>query len=389
MSKFYIKYLCMFIGLGSFMTYLPVYLEKTLNFSPSQIGIIVSIPSIIGIALVPIWGIISDIIKKQKLILWINVLVAFLLGYLYSKTTSFIPIFIVAIFFEMFRNSLLPLADTITTSYCKEQNKNYGKVRVLGSIGYALSAFICGHIMNLTGNDLAFFYMFMFSMLLCLFITPYLNTPKEMESKEKLNLKVDIKKLFTNKQYVLILLASISIVALSDGVSAYQGIHLLNLGAGKELVGMLTVFMVAPELYFMVKTKDLLKKYGNTKMITVSAIALFIRWIIYTFTNNIALFILASASHGVAIAIMTITVFDFIGNVVEKKLYTTAMTIYTFCIGIGSSVIKLIYGNIIDLYGMKAIFICSIIISIISFGIIFAINKLEYKNINNTNIISE
>ena len=66
MRKFYTAYLALFIGLGAYNTFLPVYLENTLGFTSSQVGIIVSIPSILGIIFVPIWGLLSDISKKQK-----------------------------------------------------------------------------------------------------------------------------------------------------------------------------------------------------------------------------------------------------------------------------------------------------------------------------------
>ena len=127
MSKFYMKYLILFIGLGAYNTFLPVYLENTLGFSSSQVGIIVSIPSILGIVFVPIWGLLSDLMNKQKLILWINVLVSLLCAGIYTITKSFLAVFIVAIFLEMFRNSILPLTDTITTAFCEKTNKNYGE----------------------------------------------------------------------------------------------------------------------------------------------------------------------------------------------------------------------------------------------------------------------
>ena len=107
MSKFYMKYLILFFGLGEYNTFLPVYLENTLGFSSSQVGIIVSIPSILGIVFVPIWGLLSDLMNKQKLILWINVLVSLLCAVIYTITKSFLAVFIVAIFLEMPRDQCM------------------------------------------------------------------------------------------------------------------------------------------------------------------------------------------------------------------------------------------------------------------------------------------
>ena len=381
MSKFYMKYLILFIGLGAYNTFLPVYLENTLGFSSSQVGIIVSIPSILGIIFVPIWGLLSDLMNKQKLILWINVLVSLLCACIYTITKSFLAVFIVAIFLEMFRNSILPLTDTITTAYCEKANKNYGNIRVIGSLFFAVASFLCGQLIKMTNNDLMFFYVFIVSMIGCLIITPTLPTLESNTKPEKVNLKQDLPLLFKNKAYLLILLCGICVNSLTEAMASYQGIHLMNLGAGSDLVGLLTVFMVLPELFFMVKTKSLLEKYGMVKMISFASIALILRWVVYLFTSNPLIFMIATSMHGVAISIIIICSFDFIGKVVDKKLYTTSMTVYSFTIGISYSLMKLLYGGLIDMFGIKSIFIFSIGVSLFSFVVLNLISKLDiFKN---------
>ena len=381
MSKFYMKYLILFIGLGAYNTFLPVYLENTLGFSSSQVGIIVSIPSILGIIFVPIWGLLSDLMNKQKLILWINVLVSLLCAVIYTITKSFLAVFIVAIFLEMFRNSILPLTDTITTAYCEKTNKNYGNIRVIGSLFFAVASFLCGQLIKATNNELMFFYVFIVSMIGCLIITPTLPTLESNTKPEKVNLKQDLPLLFKNKAYLLILLCGICVNSLTEAMASYQGIHLMNLGAGSDLVGLLTVFMVLPELFFMVKTKSLLEKYGMVKMISFASIALILRWVVYLFTSNPLIFMIATSMHGVAISIIIICSFDFIGKVVDKKLYTTSMTVYSFTIGISYSLMKLLYGGLIDMFGIKSIFIFSIGVSLFSFVVLNLISKLDiFKN---------
>ena len=377
MTKFYAKYLALFIGLGAYNTFLPVYLENTLGFTSSQVGIIVSIPSILGIIFVPIWGLLSDISKKQKTVLWINIFMSLILAGVYTITKSFIPVLIVATFFEMFRNSVLPLTDSLTTSFCIENNKNYGSIRVVGSMTFAVASFLCGQLIKATNNDLMFFYVFMVSMIGSLIITPTLDTNTTIEQKENLNLKEDLPKLFKNKSYILILLCGVCVAGLTEGMMSFQGIYLMKLGAGTELVGLLTVFMVLPELFFMVKTKGLIEKYGMIKMIGFASCALLVRWIIYFTTSNPWLFMLATSMHGVAISIITISAFDFIGKVVDTKLHTTSMTVYTFTIGVSYSLMKLLYGNMIDSLGFKSIFIFSMVVSVFSFVILKRISNLN------------
>ena len=137
----------------------------------------------------------------------------------------------------MFRNSILPLTDTITTTYCEKTNKNYGNIRVIGSLFFAVASFLCGQLIKMTNNDLMFFYVFIVSMIGCLIITPTLPTLESNTKPEKVNLKQDLPLLFKNKAYLLILLCGICVNSLTEAMASYQGIHLMSLGAGPELVG--------------------------------------------------------------------------------------------------------------------------------------------------------
>lgn len=389
MSKFYAKYLALFIGLGAYNTFLPVYLENTLGFTSSQVGVVVSIPSILGIIFVPIWGLLSDLLKKRKTVLMINIFMSLIFTGVYIVTDSFVLVLVVATFLEMFRNSILPLTDSLTTSYCKENNKNYGSIRVIGSMSFAIASFLCGQLIKITNNNLMFFYVFIVSMIGCLIITPTLYTTSNIEEKEKLNLKEDLPKLFKNKAYILILLCGVCIASLTEAMMAYQGIHLMNLGGGAELVGLLSVCMVIPELFFMVKSKNLLEKYGLVKMIGAASCALLVRWIIYATTSNPLIFILATSLHGVAISIITICAFDFIGKIIDEKLYTTSMTVYTFTIGVSYSLMKLLYGGLIDLLGIDSIFIFSICVSLFTFVVLKWISNLDAINNKTCTSINE
>lgn len=163
----------------------------------------------------------------------------------------------------------------------------------------------------------------------------------------------------------------------------------MNLGGGAELVGLLSVCMVIPELFFMVKSKNLLEKYGLVKMIGAASCALLVRWIIYATTSNPLIFILATSLHGVAISIITICAFDFIGKIIDEKLYTTSMTVYTFTIGVSYSLMKLLYGGLIDLLGIDSIFIFSICVSLFTFVVLKWISNLDAINNKTCTSINE
>ena len=56
-KAFYLIYLG---AIGSFIPYINTYLEKNAGLSGSQIGLITAISLVLGVCVIPIWGVVGD-----------------------------------------------------------------------------------------------------------------------------------------------------------------------------------------------------------------------------------------------------------------------------------------------------------------------------------------
>lgn len=369
MTKYYLYYVLIYGGLGAFIPYIVPYLEGSLNLSVSQIGIITSIPSIIGILVVPLWGIITDVTKKDKRILGICIAINCLIMGLYSSVKLFPILLLVATLAEAFRYAISPLADNITTDYCKHNDVNYGFIRSGGSVGFALVSFLTGQLIKITANSRIIFLVYIVLFVISLFVLPFLNSKKydEEETMKGSTLKRDLKELIKDKSYLWLLVIVICTISISEVTNAYQGLYLIDLGASQGDIGTLVIFTALPEILFMAKINKLVEKFGYKKVFQIGAITFLIRWLTCLFATSPTMFILTAPLTALAFSIMLVSYIGYIKEKFSSEIQATALTLTSMAIGVSSALIKLPVGLGIDVFGLKVLYILSIVVTFIGF----------------------
>ncbi len=158
LSTFYTVY---FIYLG-FAALISKYFAE-IGLNESQIGILTSVPALIAMCFMPMWGALSDRIKLKKLVLSFTVIMAgatllfvdsatdFTMvdaatGRLAANATKFIPLLIILIINHIFAQSCLSNATSISLEYTASVGATYGPVRMMGTVGYQIGALLTGII---------------------------------------------------------------------------------------------------------------------------------------------------------------------------------------------------------------------------------------------------
>jgi oligosaccharide:H+ symporter len=384
MKKYYLYYVLIYGGLGAFIPYIVPYLEGSLNLSATQIGIITSIPSIIGILVVPLWGIITDITKKDKKILGICVAINCLIMGMYSSVKLFPVLLIIATLAEAFRYAISPLADNITTDYCKHKNLNYGIIRSGGSVGFALVSFLTGQLIKVTSDTRIIFLVYIILFVGSLIVLPFLDSKKYDGKEEKLEestMKKDLKELVKDKSYLWLLAIVICTISISEVTNAYQGLYLIDLGASAGDIGILVIFTALPEIFFMSKINGLVLKYGYKKVFKIGTLTFLVRWMTCLFATSPMMFILTAPLTALAFSTMLVAYIGYIKDKFSSEIQATALTLTSMAIGISSALIKLPVGLGIDVFGLKTIYILSIVITCLGFVVCSVKKEIKVKKL--------
>lgn len=158
LSAFYTVY---FIYLG-FAALISKYFAE-IGLSESQIGILTSVPALVAMCFMPMWGALSDRIRLKKLVLSFTTIMAGVAllfvdattdftkidsatGRLAADATRFIPLLLVLIVNHIFVQSCLSNATSISLEYTASVGSTYGPIRMMGTVGYQVGALLTGII---------------------------------------------------------------------------------------------------------------------------------------------------------------------------------------------------------------------------------------------------
>ncbi|KAL5010646.1 hypothetical protein ScPMuIL_012951 [Solemya velum] len=129
-------YFFFFAAFGSLFPLLAVYF-KQLGMSATQSGILIGFRPFLEFCSAPLWGGFADKWKKWKQLFMFSIFswIVFLACYR-SYSGSF------------FSAPAITFADAVTLNYLGEDTNNYGKQRMFGSLGWALSMFFVGLVLD-------------------------------------------------------------------------------------------------------------------------------------------------------------------------------------------------------------------------------------------------
>lgn len=376
--KFQVFYFLLIGAVGCFTPYINVYLEQSIGLNGSQIGLITAISLILGVCVIPLWGIIGDKTRKYNLMLMISLAASIVVLYFYSKQTVYIGVIVFALMLEVARLGSTPMADTITMNYTAKIGGNYGSIRGMGSLGYMLGSMVVGFLADMYGLDGPLFTSYILLLGIALFIcfTFPKADPKE-EEKEKPQ-KGNFKELLTNKNFIFILVLIMITQIVVDSSGAYAGNHLIStLKGDNSLISWLTFVQVLPEFLFLMVASQIIKRLGYKKFFTIATALMAIRLFVYAFIPNSYVFVLISIVHCLGVACSTVASLAYIREVVNPAVFGTAITLLNAAMSIAKAIYGYIFGSIYQYFGSYKIFLISAIIVVIALVIIVTTKRFD------------
>lgn len=333
-------------AIGSFMPFINVYLEKSAGLNGSQIGLITALSLILGVCVIPIWGVVGDKTKKYNALLRFSLAGTLVMVVLYYKSATYPMIILCSIGLEMLRLGTMPLADTLATNYCHETSANYGSIRGMGSLGYMLVSMAVGFLADKFGLDGPVFAGYAFLLAIALPISFWFpKDVKEDEFQEDKVHKGSFKELVTNKNYIFILIISILTIAVVDSSMNYAGNHLVStLHGPKSLISWMTFMTVLPEVLFLMFATKVINKLGFKKYYILVVISMIVRFAVYSFVDNAYAFLVVSIVHCLGVSIVTVGNLTYIRNSVNSAVLGTAITLFNAAMSIGRAIFGYIFG---------------------------------------------
>ncbi len=293
-------YYLFWLGAGGFIYPFISLFYKEQGLSGTQMGLLGTVASIIGLVSAPLIGRLSDNVANPRRVLQVCLMGSAILFLILSQQNVFLWIAVIIALEAMIGAPIFPLSDAQALNVANHQKEGYGSIRLWGSLGWAVTAFIGGWIVERTGLVSVFVgYAICFG--LCSLMLGALTTPPSLAPKDDEPhppLKDVLRGLLRDRALIGLAITFAIFWLTSNGRQQFEALYMQQLGASKQMIGFAYTYPALIEIPIMLWADRLMRKHGAGKLLTA---ALFIEGlvmsiIVFSPTLNSILFMRLASS---------------------------------------------------------------------------------------------
>ena len=373
LSRFYFFY---YFFVGSFVPYWGIYLQSE-NFSPSSIGILLSLFQISRIVAPNFWGWLAD--HSGHRVKWIK-LTSFLgligfIGIFWAK--GFFWIFLIMSALSLFTSSTLPLAESLTLAHLATTDGHYSRIRLWGSIGFIVASLFLGYLIDLQGINILL-WVLLITQAIIFFLSNTIPEAKEIHHKKN---DLSIWKIIKTPSVVALLIGCTLMVSAHGVLYNFYSIYLKEHGYSSAAIGWLWAVGVICEIFIFMLMPKILRRYSLKTILLLSLFLGVIRFILIGASpNHFYLLLIAQMFHAATFGSFHAASIEVIAYFFKGRNQSRGQAIYnSVAYGIGGTIGGLGGGYLIQYLGGQLGFMIAAISPLIGFVVIWYGLKLEIK----------
>ncbi|MBR1757400.1 MAG: MFS transporter [Lachnospiraceae bacterium] len=374
-----------YIAMSMYSPYLSAFLTSE-GIKPSQVGILLAIGPFAALVIQPLWARLSDSTGKRRLVFSLVALGASMMMLTTYVGEGFWHYFLTIFMYSCFANAIIPLSDAILVSEAHKYHLNYSTLRLGGTIGWTITVYLGGLLMNKHPNYLfalgSLGYLILFILGLCL--------PKHVDEGERDIMHHQRKKvvvgkgtsgekgIFKSKEFIFVLgLAFISQLGVNFNAS-FLGMYVLQIGKAQSTIGLLNAVSSFSEIPILILISRIVKKTGPVKMLFFACFMVVLR-LFFVSRGMLPLFICGQAMQGLTYMIEHFCSVSWLyDNVKEGKLSQAQSILAMLQLGLASILGNIFGGRIVESLGLKTAF-TTISASVCALTLVILLSYTIYK----------
>jgi PPP family 3-phenylpropionic acid transporter len=303
--------------------FMPLYL-KSEGLDSGQIGMIIACGSLVAMVAQPFWGFVSDKRKTVKRILILLMSCCLLTGLGLFSVNTFVWIMLCYIVFSFFNSATAPLTETLCFSYARENNKEYGRIRLWGEIGVGISALLLGLLIERIGiHHLKLIYGIAISVAI---LAGFM-----LRDSKATPVTVDFKALAVlfRQPRLLWFLFTILLVAIPHKMNdTVLALYLAQLGAPASQLGTAWLVATLSSVPAMMVMGTMIRRWNELGILVIAAAGYAVRWAVYGMTDNPTMLVAAQALHIITFPLMLIASIQYLSGLVPSELRATGQAAF-------------------------------------------------------------
>ena len=353
--------------------------EGGLGFTGSQIGMTLGLAGSIGAVMAPfIAGQIADRYFSTERILAFLVTAGGVVKWITSYQTEYSAWLVLSIIYSVLYMPTLALSNSITFAHIDNQENDFPKIRIWGTIGWIVASWIFPMIWLQTNLNFQWMPPFIvgaevpnvtsrladalkFSGLISItygafcFLLPH--TPPKKDATEKLAFKKAFG-LFRFSSFTTLVIASLAVSVIHQIYFLQTGPFLSHIGILDSQIGPAMTIGQFAEILTMAYLGFFLKRLGFKKVITIGVAAYFMRYAVFgTESFPVWVMVISQAFHGFCYAFFFAAAYIYVDKLADEDVRHSAQTVFGIIILGGGPVIGgWLSGYLQDMYTVENIF---------------------------------
>jgi PPP family 3-phenylpropionic acid transporter len=354
-------------GYASVFPFIVVYYQG-LGFSGAEIGLLTGISPLITFFGAPLWTRLADSTRRHRLILSVTLGAGILAICLLPLLRAFTPILITALLMSFFMSPVSSIADNATMHTLGEKRELFGRIRLGGSIGFALMAPLAGAVVQNTGLRTAF-WIAGSMYLLCLLVSQKFD---HGTSVEKTAAQQGASALLRDPLWITFLGIAFAGGLAMSAVSNYLFPLMEELGAKESVMGLALTIGTAfefPILFFSNRLIRIFKPYG---LFLLSMVFTGLRLILFGLNSSPDWILLIQLLNGLSFPVMWMAGVAYAHERAPAGYTTTAQGMFSAMVfGIGSAAGGFLGGPLLEVLGGRGLFMTYgvIVFAILAIGV--------------------
>jgi len=329
------------------------------GFSPFEIGLLMALPPLTSIYANYIYFDLAKRLSAKRLIKVFSfcAIVSLWAIFLFE---GFLAKFIFMVVFTFFQGSLLPIVESSMISFSQRLLVPYSKIRIWGTIGYTITAFLSGRIVKLGFIWLFFVYSGIFFLIAML--------------SEHLREKIEGSRRRSEGSVPMNFIILFGIVTVCVGFNLFNSVFLPIVVRERaydlSIVGTTFSLMALSELPFLFFAERIRKKLTTKVLFITGAVVIGTRLVLVPFTQSATALVLVQMLHGWTFIVIYYSCIGLMReNLKDQQLLSTQALFWIALQGIGPLIGSTVGGMIVEKTG---VFNAYLLFGLICLGMVIA-----------------
>ena len=343
----------LYAGMAMVLPYMVLFYQD-LGFSGAQIGLLSGITPLITMLFAPFWTGLADTTGRHRLILSLTLVGAAISILAFSTFTTFAAILFMAILYYGFIAPANAFADSATMYMLGDGKDKYGQVRVGGTIGFGISAWLAGTLVQSTGLKIAFWGCAVLILLGLVVSQKLIHDPSRPNKQTNGNFRA----LLVNPRWLLFLALAFAGGVSIAGNNTFLFPYLKELGAPELQMGLAMTIGTITEIPILFFGHHLLRRLKPYGLLVLAMLVTGARLLMFAAANSPQQILIMQLLGGLTFPAMWVAGVAYVDEIAPPGLSATAQGMFgAMVFGFGAAVGGFIGGPLLETTGGRGIYL--------------------------------